>query len=145
MPVNPREGQPIWIDYVCQDFDAAQNFYNQLFGWEFTDMGEEFGHYHMVTKDGGSVGGAMRAMNMDGTPGGDAHGLVDLPAHWGHRRVHQRHWTPGRDVVGPMPVSPLGQMAVVVDPTGSPIGMAARRVLRLRHTAHPGTPCGSNS
>ena len=47
MPVNPREGQPIWIDYVCQDFEAAQNFYNQLFGWEFTDMGEEFGHYQI--------------------------------------------------------------------------------------------------
>jgi predicted enzyme related to lactoylglutathione lyase len=76
MPVNPREGQPIWIDYVCQDFEAAQNFYNQLFGWEFTDMGEDFGHYNMITKDGGNVGGAMRAMNMDGTPS------PEMPTAW---------------------------------------------------------------
>ena len=125
MPVNPREGQPIWIDYVCQDFEAAQNFYNQLFGWEFTDMGEEFGHYNMITKDGGNVGGAMRAMNMDGTPS------LEMPTAWSTylhtgdiAGVHQAALAAGAtDVVGPMPVGPLGQMAVVVDPTGSPIGM----------------------
>ena len=125
MPVNPREGQPIWIDYVCQDFEAAQNFYNQLFGWEFTDMGEEFGHYHMVTKDGGNVGGAMRAMNMDGTPSPEMPTAWSTYLHTGDiAGVHQAALDAGAtDVVGPMPVGPLGQMAVVVDPTGSPIGM----------------------
>ncbi|MGO0604450.1 VOC family protein [Brevibacterium linens] len=125
MPANPREGQPIWIDYVCQDFEAAQNFYTQLFGWEFADMGEDFGHYNMITKDGGNVGGAMRAMNMDGTPSPEMPTAWSTYLHTGDiAGTYQAALGAGAaEVVGPMPVGPLGQMAVVVDPTGSPIGM----------------------
>lgn len=125
MPDNFREGQPIWIDYVCQDFEAAQKFYSELFGWEFTDTGEDFGHYHMITMDGGNVGGAMRAMNMDGTPS------PEMPTAWSTylhtadiAATHQAALVAGAsNVVEPMSVGPLGQMAVVVDPTGAAIGM----------------------
>ena len=125
MPENPREGQPVWIDYVCQDFDAMTTFYTELFGWEFTDQGPEFGHYTMITKDGAAVGGAMRAMNMDGSPN------PMMPTMW-TTYLHTA------DIAGayatalaggaapiaePMAVGPLGQMAVITDPTGAGVGM----------------------
>src|SRR5699024_11488564 len=68
MPISPREGQPVWIDYTCQEFESTTEFYSEIFGWEFNDQGPDFGHYTMITKGGATVGGAMRAVNMDGTP-----------------------------------------------------------------------------
>jgi predicted enzyme related to lactoylglutathione lyase len=125
MPVNPREGQPIWIEYTCHDFESTTNFYAEIFGWEFTDQGPDFGHYNMITKDGSTVGGAMRAMNMDGTP----NNLI--PAMWTtylHTAdiagVYAKALEAGAaPLVEPMAVGPLGQMGLITDPTGAGIGM----------------------
>ena len=43
-----------------QDLDAAKAFYTGVFGWTFRDLGEEFGHYSIISNsDGAPVGGAM--------------------------------------------------------------------------------------
>lgn len=125
MSVNPREGQPVWIDYTCHDFEATTNFYSQIFGWEFTDQGADFGHYNMITKDGATVGGAMRAVNMDGSPN------PMIPAMWTtylHTAdisdTYAAALTAGAaPIAEPMAVGPLGQMAVITDPTGAGVGM----------------------
>ncbi|GAA1630824.1 MULTISPECIES: VOC family protein [Brevibacterium] len=125
MPDNPRQGQPVWIDYVCQDFDAMKNFYSEVFGWEIVDQGPDFGHYHQAYKDGAPVGGFMRAMTMDGNPD------PTMPTAWSTylytSDIDGTFAKATKDgaapVVGPMAVGPLGSMAVVVDPTGAPIGM----------------------
>lgn len=52
-------GTPTWLDLGTTDLDAAKTFYQELFGWTFTDSGADYGHYNMITKDGALVGGAM--------------------------------------------------------------------------------------
>ena len=48
------------IDYIelpARNFDAVQNFYEQAFGWTFTDYGPEYRAFH----DGDREGGFYRA------------------------------------------------------------------------------------
>jgi hypothetical protein len=52
-----RQGVPNWIDVSVTDIPTAVAFYEQLFGWEGLDMGEEAGHYHLFRKDGRDVAG----------------------------------------------------------------------------------------
>lgn len=125
MPEKLREGQPVWVDYTCHDFESTTKFYTEIFGWKFEDQGPDFGHYHMITKDGASVGGAMRAMNMDGTPN------PMIPAAWTTylhtndiANTYAAALTAGAaPVAEPMAVGSLGQMAVITDPTGAEVGM----------------------
>lgn len=125
MPENARKGQPVWIDYVCQDFETTKSFYTTLFGWEVVDQGADFGHYHQIHKDGSAVGGFMRAMNPDGTPN------LDIPTSWTtylntlsiHETYDSALASGAGAIVAPMAVGPLGEMAVVADPTGAVVGL----------------------
>lgn len=125
MPENLREGQPVWIDYTCHDFESTTKFYTEIFGWKFEDQGPDFGHYNMITKEGAAVGGAMRAVNMDGTPN------PMIPAMWTTylhtndiANTYAAALTAGAaPIAEPMSVGPLGQMAVITDPTGAGVGM----------------------
>src|ERR1022692_3893168 len=57
MPEMTRyeHGVPSWVDIGTQDLSAGVRFYSELFGWDGQDMGEEAGHYRIVTKDGQRV------------------------------------------------------------------------------------------
>src|ERR1700689_3807185 len=50
-----EHGVPSWIDVGTPDPQAALSFYAELFGWVGQDMGEEMGHYIIVSKDGKQV------------------------------------------------------------------------------------------
>lgn len=120
MASNTRTGAPIWIDLSTSDTEGAKKFYGELFGWEFTDTGEDFGHYQMITKDGQSVGGAM-----DSTVGDDK-----WPTAWGvylrsddnAKTVQAVKDNGGQVLVDAMPVGDLGSMAIYTDPTGAAVG-----------------------
>ena len=50
MPTDRR------IDYIelpCSDFDAVQNFYEDTFGWQFTDYGPQYRAFSDGELDGG--------------------------------------------------------------------------------------------
>ena len=119
-------GSPAWIDYNASDFATQQAFYEALFGWTFTDSGEEFGHYRMITKDGASVGGAMDAdqlARMTGEPAPPAAWSVylrteDVDATLAAAREHG-----GTVLVEPMAVGDLGTMAFVAGPGGEAVGL----------------------
>ena len=125
MPISPREGQPVWIDYTCQEFESTTEFYSEIFGWEFNDQGPEFGHYTMITKGGATVGGAMRAVHMDGTPNPLAPAMWTTYLHTDDiSGVYAASLEAGAaPIAEPMAVGPLGQMAVITDPTGAGVGM----------------------
>lgn len=53
-------GAPCWVDLTNGNLAASKPFYAAVFGWEFTDMGPDFGGYNIITKDGAAVGGAMQ-------------------------------------------------------------------------------------
>ncbi|MGW9617299.1 VOC family protein [Streptomyces diastaticus] len=61
------EGAPCWADAMFPDLAAARDFYGQVLGWTFDDLGEEYGRYTMAMVDGKPVAAVMPVM-----PGPDA-------------------------------------------------------------------------
>ena len=59
MSAAAQPGRPIWLDLMTHDVAGATAFYGELFGWQFTDQGEDFGHYHLISTPAGLVGGLM--------------------------------------------------------------------------------------
>ncbi|WP_309132713.1 VOC family protein [Brevibacterium sp.] len=125
MPDNARQGQPVWIDYVCHDLETTKNFYTQVFGWDIVDQGPDYGHYHQIMKGQHPVGGFMQAMNMDGSPN------PSIPASWTtylHADDIEVTYTEAvksgaEAITPPMAVGPHGQMAVIADPAGAGVGL----------------------
>lgn len=110
------KARPIWIDLSTADATGATEFYRDLFGWNVTDQGEDFGHYGIIDLAGKTVGGLM------GQPG---------PTNWtvylevtDINAAAEAARTGGATVmVEPMEVPGSGWMAVVVDPGGAVVGL----------------------
>ncbi|WP_349826995.1 VOC family protein [Brevibacterium litoralis] len=132
MTTERPSGSPIWIDYSSNDPETAKAFYSALLGWEFEDMGPEFGHYHMIRSGGNDVGGFMSmadagaAMDDMGMEGAEA-----PPAAWSTyletadldatvARAAESGITPD---VPAMDVGDLGRMAMVTAPDGAHLGL----------------------
>jgi uncharacterized protein len=114
-------GAPCWIDLNTSDLDRAVRFYGELFGWTAEDAGEDYGHYHNLSKDGALVGGLMRRQPDDaGHPdfwmtylsSADAKATAAAAADAG-----------GQVLLEPMAVMELGAMAVLGDSTGGAVGV----------------------
>lgn len=118
-------GSPTWIDLSTPDAGGAKAFYGALFGWTFEDLGEQFGHYHYILRDGAPVGGLMSTDGMTCPEGGE------LPIEWGvylsvpdvESALRAASDAGGRVVVPAMPVGDAGTMAVILDPAGAAIGL----------------------
>jgi hypothetical protein len=102
------------------DLEAAKTFYRQLFGWDYVDLGPEFGHYHFALAGGRNATGL---------------GLIDpntpAPPAWTIFLASDdaaadtvRISAMGGQVIAPvMAVGDSGMMAVCVDPTGAVFGL----------------------
>ncbi|WP_353081510.1 VOC family protein [Tessaracoccus lapidicaptus] len=109
-------GAPIWIELYVPDLAPATTFYGELFGWRFNDMGEEYGHYTLVTLGDDVVAGAM-AMDQ-GMPALCVYlATDDIRAVTARVREHG-----GQVLVEPMDIPGQGTMAFYADPTGAAIG-----------------------
>ncbi len=114
-------GSPVWVDLGVPDLPAVRGFYEALFGWEFEDMGEQFGHYHMITNDGAPVGGAMSMLEDE----------ADQPAAWTiylktddiEKSLTDTAAAGGQVVVPAMPMPGLGSMGIVFTPGGEGLGL----------------------
>ncbi len=116
MPEMTRyeHGVPSWVDMGAPDYNAALAFYGQLFGWDSQDMGEEAGHYHMVTKDGRVVAGIGPAQD-PGPPRWTMYVNVnDVDA-----VAKTVEAAGGRILLAPMDVMTAGRMTVFADTTGA--------------------------
>jgi predicted enzyme related to lactoylglutathione lyase len=108
-----EHGVPSWVDMGAPDYNAALSFYGQLFGWESQDMGEETGHYHMVTKGGRLVGGIGPAQD-SGPPRWTMYINVDDV----DSIAKAVEAAGGRVLAAPMDVMTAGRMTVFADSTG---------------------------
>lgn len=125
--MTKRNGSPIWMDLSTHDLKGTQAFYSELFGWNFTSQGDDFGGYNMITKDGANVGGAMSSlMGPDGPTEEPQHPTAwtvylatdDIDA------ALAKATEQGATVLVPsMPVGPLGFMAILQDPAGAVLGL----------------------
>jgi hypothetical protein len=60
-PWNP--GTPSWADLTTSDVPAATTFYSAVLGWQVNDLGADFGHYAICTRDGQAAAGIGPAMS----------------------------------------------------------------------------------
>lgn len=116
MPEMSRydHGVPSWVDMGVADPKAAVTFYSQLFGWEGEDMGEEAGHYQLMSKGGKQVAGIGPAQD-PGPPRWTMY--IDVSDVDSLAKAIEANG--GRVLVAPMDVMAAGRMAVFADTTGA--------------------------
>lgn len=118
---NPH-GEHIWYELLTTDLVAAQRFYGDLLGWQFTDSGQN--HYHVVTNHLGgealAVAGAM-TLTTEMQNGGAK------PCWLGYIGVEdvdtslKRLTAAGAAVLMPAwDIPDIGRMALLSDPQGIP-------------------------
>jgi len=111
-----EHGVPSWVDIGTPDPKAALDFYADLFGWEGQDMGEEAGHYTIVSKAGKQVAAISPAQD-PGPPRWTTYVNVDdLDA-----VAKKAELAGGAAIVAPMDVMSAGRMAIFKDTTGAVI------------------------
>ena len=111
-----EHGVPSWVDIGTPDPPAALRFYGELFGWDAQDMGEDAGHYTIVSKKGRQVAAISPAQD-PGPPRWTTYiNVDDVDAVAG--RVDGAG---GKVIMAPMDVMSAGRMAIFADPTGAVI------------------------
>jgi predicted enzyme related to lactoylglutathione lyase len=109
-----EHGAPSWVDLGTTDVAGGLRFYTELFGWDSQDLGEEAGHYTMLTKEGRLIA-AMSTATDPGPPRWTTYINVD-----DIKAVAERVEAAGGKVVfGPMDVMTAGKMLILSDPTGA--------------------------
>jgi predicted enzyme related to lactoylglutathione lyase len=110
-------GSFTWNEFMTRDYEGAKEFYAQVFGYTYTDMGGDAFQYSTIEVDGATVGGIGRLP--DEVP-------EHVPPHW---RVYfavadadaavERVRGLGGGVTRPPADSPYGRLADVADPQGA--------------------------
>ncbi|MFI0895869.1 VOC family protein [Streptomyces sp. NPDC020983] len=113
------EGAPCWADVALPDLAAAQRFYGELFGWEFEDQGEDFGHYTLARREGEAVAGLMPGPGPAAPPGWTVY-FASPDARAAAARVTEAG---GRILFGPDDAGESGVMAGAADPAGALFGV----------------------
>ena len=109
-----EHGVPSWVDIGTPDPTAALAFYSGLFDWEGQDMGEEAGHYTIVSKGGRQVAAISPAQD-SGPPRWTTYINVDDV----DTVATRAQAAGGTVVVAPMDVMTAGRMAIFADTTGA--------------------------
>jgi hypothetical protein len=116
MPEMSRyeHGIPSWVDIGLPDLQSGISFYSTLFGWDAMDMGEEAGHYTIVSKDGKPVA-AISTAEAPGPPYWSTYVNVDDI----DEVTSKVQDAGGTVIVAPMDVMSAGRMAIFSDTTGA--------------------------
>jgi uncharacterized protein len=109
-----EHGVPSWVDVGLHDLPAGVGFYTELFGWTGQDMGEETGHYTIVSKDGKQVAAISTAQD-PGPPRWTTYVNVDDV----DDVARKAEAAGGKVLMPPMDVMGEGRMAMFADTTGA--------------------------
>ena len=111
-----EHGAVAWNEFITRDYPAAQRFYADVFGYTYTEMGEDGGRYAMIKVADTPVGGIGDMP--PGTPD-------DVPPHWqvyfavdNCDEMVASAEKLGGTTVSPPTDMPYGRYADVADPQG---------------------------
>jgi uncharacterized protein len=113
--ITGEEGCVCWADLSTPDPDAASNFYNAAFGWNF-ELGQDGAYLHIKNGDAyiGGIPSAEQRM-----PGAPPHWMTYFQVANCDNSVAKAKELGARIYVEPMPVQNVGRMAVLADPQGA--------------------------
>ena len=113
------EGVFVWVELGTSDADAAQRFYEQVFGWTTTDMGPEYGGYRIFNRGETGIAGLMALPDESMPPHWQPYVAVDDP----DRTTTKATELGGSALMEPMDVPNVGRIAVLRDPQGATFGI----------------------
>jgi predicted enzyme related to lactoylglutathione lyase len=113
------EGVFVWDELGTQDVEGAERFYNAVFGWTTTDMGEEYGGYKIFQIGETRVGGLMKMSD----PSAPSHWEPYIAVEDADATVAKAGELSGSTLMGPMDVPNVGRIAVLKDPVGAVFGI----------------------
>jgi predicted enzyme related to lactoylglutathione lyase len=113
-------GTPCWMDLASTDHGSARAFYAGLFGWEFEDTGEDFGHYLIARKDGHRTAGVGSPPEGQETPAAWTTYLASVDADATSAAVTAAG---GTVLFPPMDIGDEGRMFLAMDPGGAAFGV----------------------
>lgn len=110
-------GTPTWTDLISPNAEAARNFYQAVFGWQYDVGGAEFGGYATARLGERSTAGVV----------GDSPENAAVPPAWGlyfatndiNADVARAEALGAQTLYPAMEVGPFGSMATLTDPTGA--------------------------
>ncbi|GGV15782.1 hypothetical protein GCM10010260_63770 [Streptomyces filipinensis] len=131
-------GTPCWVSLMAHGLTATEEFYGELFGWEFEPGPQQLGPYVRALLDGHEVAGMGqlppdRRLPIAWTPylaSDDVDQTADTVRECG-----------GTVGVGPLDAAEAGRMAIAADPSGAVFGIwQGSAHLGTTLTGVPGTP-----
>lgn len=131
-------GQPCWVDLNTTDLPGAVSFYSDLFGWEATDQGDDFGHYHMLRKVDQQVTGIGPCYDAAQRSAWNVYlNTADIEAT--QELIEQAG---GQNFMDVMVIGDAGKMTVSLDAAGTPVGLwEADRFGGTEVHGEHGAPC----
>jgi len=113
------EGVFVWDELGTSDADGAQRFYEQVFGWTTSDMGEEYGGYRIFNRGETGVAGVMTLPDSSIPPHWQPYVAVGDP----DATTAKAKELGGSVLAEPMDVPKVGRIAVLSDPQGAVFGI----------------------
>ena len=113
------EGVFVWDELGTHDVDAAQRFYEDVFGWTTSDMGEEYGGYRIFNRGETGIAGVMKMPDESLPPMWQPYVAVeDVDA-----TAAKAAELGGSALMEPMDVPKVGRLAVLRDGQGAVFGI----------------------
>jgi predicted enzyme related to lactoylglutathione lyase len=113
------EGVFVWDELGTTDVDAAQRFYEEVFGWTATDMGDDYGGYRVFNRGETGIAGLMTLPDDSIPPRWQPYVAVGDPDATASRATGLG----GSVIAQPMDVPEVGRIAVLRDPQGATFGI----------------------
>jgi uncharacterized protein len=113
------EGVFVWDELATTDADAAQRFYEAVFGWTTADMGEEYGGYRIFNVGETGIAGLMAVPDPSIPPHWQPYVAVEDPDATSAKAVELG----GKVLLEPMDVPNVGRIGVLSDPQGAVFGI----------------------
>ncbi|MFJ5772653.1 VOC family protein [Streptomyces sp. NPDC093094] len=131
-------GTPCWVSLMVHGLDSTQEFYGELFGWEFRPGPQQLGPYVRAVLDGHEVAGL-------GQLPPDRHLPIAWTPYLASQDVDQTadsvRLCGGTIGVGPLDLADAGRLAIGSDPSGAVFGAwQSAAHLGTAITGVPGTP-----
>lgn len=131
-------GTPCWVSLIVHGLHTTQNFYAELFGWEFGPGPEQLGPYVRALIDGKEVAGIGQLPPDRHLPIAWTTYLATDDADLTAEAIRACGGTVG---VGPLDAGKAGRMAIASDPAGAVFGIwQAAAHLGTTLVSSPGTP-----
>ncbi len=124
-------GKIIWRDLLTHDPEASQRFYEELFGWEFENIGGASGlksnsAYTLIRHDGRLIGGMIDTVALNGR--NDISQWIVLMSVDDVESAAAKFSTSGGEVITPpTDLQRRGKVAVVGDAEGALLGLLQTR------------------